>query len=58
MHRRSALFTIFWLITFLPIMSQQSILERLGYSPDTKLLIVHADDLGVSHSENEASIRY
>lgn len=30
--------------------------ERLGYPKDAKLLIVHADDLGVSHSENIASI--
>ncbi|MEJ7588112.1 MAG: polysaccharide deacetylase family protein, partial [Ferruginibacter sp.] len=30
--------------------------ERLGYSKDTKLLIIHADDLGVSQSENAASI--
>ena len=33
-----------------------SIQERLGYSKDTKLLIIHADDIGVSHSENIASI--
>ena len=33
-----------------------SIQERLGYPKDTKLLILHADDIGLSHSENMASI--
>ena len=32
-----------------------SIQEKLGYAKDTKLLIIHADDIGVSHSENIAS---
>jgi predicted glycoside hydrolase/deacetylase ChbG (UPF0249 family) len=31
--------------------------ERLGYARDAKLLIVHADDLGVAHSVNSASIK-
>lgn len=31
--------------------------ERLGYPPDAKLLIVHADDLGVSHSEDAATTK-
>lgn len=31
--------------------------QRLGYPPDAKLLIVHADDLGMSRSVNAASVR-
>jgi hypothetical protein len=34
----------------------RAIQERLGYPKDAKLVIIHADDLGVSHSENAASI--
>jgi len=33
----------------------QNIAQRLGYAPDAKLLIMHADDLGVTHSVNSAS---
>jgi len=36
--------------------AQPSLAARLGYPPDARLLIVHADDLGVSHSVNAASI--
>lgn len=47
----------FLIILLFPAGAQQkTIQERLGYSKDTKLLIIHADDLGVSQSENEASI--
>lgn len=29
--------------------------DRLGYEPDARLLIVHADDIGLAHSVNAAS---
>jgi predicted glycoside hydrolase/deacetylase ChbG (UPF0249 family) len=35
----------------------KTIAERLGYPADAKLLIVHADDLGVAHTVNDASIK-
>ena len=32
-----------------------NIAEQLGYPKDTKLMMVHADDAGLSHSENQAT---
>jgi chitin disaccharide deacetylase len=37
--------------------ARKSLAEQLGYPRDAKLLIVHADDLGVTHSVNAASTR-
>jgi chitin disaccharide deacetylase len=47
--------------TFLLVMGargraqSKTVAERLGYPPDAKLLIVHADDLAVAHSADAAS---
>lgn len=37
--------------------AQKSLAEKLGYTPDVKLVIIHADDLGMTHSINAASIK-
>ena len=36
---------------------ERTLAERLGYPRDAKLIIVHADDLGMAHSVNVASIK-
>jgi predicted glycoside hydrolase/deacetylase ChbG (UPF0249 family) len=38
------------------LIAQKNLAQKLGYQPDDKLLILHADDLGVAHAENTASI--
>jgi predicted glycoside hydrolase/deacetylase ChbG (UPF0249 family) len=35
----------------------QNTAQKLGYPADTKLLIIHADDMGLSHSTNMAVIK-
>src|SRR5271169_4470033 len=37
--------------------SAQTLAERLGYPPGTRLLVVHADDLGETHAVNAASMK-
>jgi predicted glycoside hydrolase/deacetylase ChbG (UPF0249 family) len=39
------------------IAQRNTLAQQLGYPPDAKLLIVHADDLGFTHSVNAASIK-
>ncbi len=57
MHSRTLTFAITLLLFSLLNASAQTktIAERLGYPPDSKLLIIHADDLAVAHSEDAAS---
>lgn len=55
--KKANIILILSVIFSLNIFSQDSnIAERLGYKKDSKLLIIHADDLGVAHSENSASL--
>jgi len=37
--------------------ASKTLAEKLGYHRDAKLLIVHADDVGVTHSVNAATIK-
>lgn len=54
---RESYLTIIFVLSFAVAGAQQKTLpQRLGYPKDTKLLIIHADDIGVSHAENMASI--
>lgn len=39
------------------MIDQKSLAERLGYSPEQRLLIVNCDDLGSSHAANVATYR-
>lgn len=50
------LLTLFYLCCIQIGQTQQSLASKLGYDQDAKLLIIHGDDLGVAHSQNEASI--
>lgn len=50
-------YIILFFLTVISLVSalSQSLAEKLGYREIDKLLIIHADDLGVAHSQNIAS---
>ena len=37
--------------------SAQTLADRLGYPPGTRLVVIHADDLGMTHAVNAAAIK-
>ena len=50
----AALLASLLVVSTLPAQTR-TVAERLGHPRDAKLLILHADDIGVAHSENAAS---
>jgi hypothetical protein len=56
MYMRSVAAICFLLVLSSPAGAQnQNLAQRLGYPADARLLILHADDLAVAHSEDQAS---
>lgn len=47
---------ILYSLLLVPVFAQTTIQEKLGYPKNARLLILHADDAGVSHSENAATM--
>src|SRR5664279_2179826 len=56
---KKLIFAIASLFITLNISSQgnKNLAELLGYPKDSKLLIIHADDMGLSHSVNTACVK-
>ena len=57
MRRILAVVLLTLLLFDFAIGQEKTIAERLGYPRDAKLLIVHADDLGMAHSVNVATMK-
>lgn len=56
---KSSLFLFILLVISIPAMTQETkiLAEMLGYPKDSKLLIIHADDMGLAQSVNAATIK-
>lgn len=54
-HALVCVVAFFWSSGNFAFSQTKTLAERLGYPADAKLLILHADDLGVAHSVDKAS---
>lgn len=57
MRRIAAVLAVAFSPVLLLAQTRPALSEKLGFPADAKLLIVHADDLGMTHSVNAASIQ-
>jgi chitin disaccharide deacetylase len=55
MHRSYLAVALALLASSFAVSQNKPVAERLGYPADSKLLIIHADDLAVAHSQDAAS---
>jgi predicted glycoside hydrolase/deacetylase ChbG (UPF0249 family) len=55
MHRINSALLFLLLACSISLAQNRTVAERLGYPANSKLLIIHADDLAVAHSEDVAS---
>jgi predicted glycoside hydrolase/deacetylase ChbG (UPF0249 family) len=51
------LLVVYLLVAFPDSVCAQTLADRMGFPPGTKLIIVHADDLGETHAVNAAAIK-
>jgi chitin disaccharide deacetylase len=54
--KTTIIFFLFSISSIVVSAQRKSVQELLGYPKNARLLIIHADDSGVTHSENAASI--
>jgi predicted glycoside hydrolase/deacetylase ChbG (UPF0249 family) len=52
---KELLFLVFFTVTAITFSQNENLAQKLGYKKDAKLLIIHGDDIGMSHSVTASS---